>query len=86
MNLPEGFDHDQIYAALNMKSLHGQSKDALAKTQVGNWRYDVLEPGYKCNMMDLQAAIGLIELERYQDNLDRRKKSFDLYTNRFQNK
>ncbi|MBL7897216.1 MAG: DegT/DnrJ/EryC1/StrS aminotransferase family protein [Crocinitomicaceae bacterium] len=86
MNLPEGFDHDQIYAALNMKSLHGQSKDALAKTQVGNWRYDVLEPGYKCNMMDLQAAIGLIELERYQENLDRRKKIFDLYTNGFKNK
>ena len=49
-----------------MKILHGQSKDALAKTQKGNWRYDVEEPGFKCNMTDLQAAIGLVELERYQ--------------------
>lgn len=86
MNLPDAFDHDAIYATLNMKSLHGQSKDALAKTQVGNWRYDVLEPGYKCNMMDLQAAIGLVELERYEENLSRRKKIFELYTKGFENK
>jgi dTDP-4-amino-4,6-dideoxygalactose transaminase len=72
LNLPEPFDCDQIYKNLNMKSLHGQSKDALAKTQVGNWRYDVVEPGYKCNMMDIQAAIGLVELDRYQETLERR--------------
>jgi dTDP-4-amino-4,6-dideoxygalactose transaminase len=63
--------------------LHGQSKDALAKTQKGAWRYDVLEPGYKCNMTDLQAAIGLIELGRYQENLDRRKAIFAAYDNAF---
>ncbi len=65
--------------------LHGQNKDALAKTQKGNWRYDVEEPGFKCNMTDLQAAIGLIELDRYQENLDRRKTIFNLYNDAFCN-
>lgn len=78
-NLPEGFDHEAIYKVFNMKILHGQSKDALAKTQKGAWRYDVLEPGYKCNMTDIQAAIGLIELGRYKENLDRRKAIFTQY-------
>ena len=82
-NLPEGFDHEAIYKTFNMKILHGQSKDALAKTQKGAWRYDVLEPGYKCNMTDIQAAIGLIELGRYQENLDRRKAIFAAYDNAF---
>jgi dTDP-4-amino-4,6-dideoxygalactose transaminase len=82
-NLPEGFDHDAIYKTFNMKILHGQSKDALAKTQKGAWRYDVLEPGYKCNMTDIQAAIGLIELGRYQENLDRRKTIFTAYDKAF---
>lgn len=86
MNLPEPFDHDAIYANLNMKSLHGQSKDALAKTQVGAWRYDVMEPGYKCNMMDIQAALGMVELERYEENLQRRKLIFDFYTKAFKDK
>ena len=81
--LPEGFDHDAIYKTFNMKILHGQSKDALAKTQKGAWRYDVLEPGYKCNMTDIQAAIGLIELGRYQENLDRRKTIFTAYDKAF---
>jgi len=78
-HLPEAFDHDEIYKTFNIKILHGQSKDALAKTQKGAWRYDVLEPGFKCNMTDLQAAIGLVELERYQENLDRRKEIFEQY-------
>ncbi|MNK22609.1 UDP-4-amino-4-deoxy-L-arabinose--oxoglutarate aminotransferase [compost metagenome] len=73
VNLPDTFDHDAIYKELCIKILHGQSKDALAKAQKGNWRYDVEEPGFKCNMTDLQAAIGLVELERFQENLDRRK-------------
>jgi len=63
--------------------LHGQNKDALQKTQKGNWRYDVEEPGFKCNMTDLQAAIGLVELERYQENLERRKRIFELYDTAF---
>lgn len=82
-NLPERFDHDEIYKTFNIKILHGQSKDALAKTQKGAWRYDVLEPGFKCNMTDIQAAIGLIELGRYQENLDRRKVIFEKYDNAF---
>jgi dTDP-4-amino-4,6-dideoxygalactose transaminase len=82
-NLPDGFDHEEIYKEFCIKILHGQSKDALAKAQKGAWRYDVLEPGFKCNMTDLQAAIGLIELERYQENLDRRKTIFDAYDDGF---
>ncbi len=84
-NLPEGFDHDAIYKEFNTLILHGQNKDALAKTQKGNWRYDVEEPGFKCNMTDIQAAIGLVELERYQENLDRRKEIFRQYDAAFAN-
>jgi dTDP-4-amino-4,6-dideoxygalactose transaminase len=82
-NLPDGFDHEAIYKEFCTLILHGQNKDALAKTQKGNWRYDVEEPGFKCNMTDLQAAIGLIELERYQENLDRRKEIFRQYDEAF---
>jgi dTDP-4-amino-4,6-dideoxygalactose transaminase len=82
-NLPEEFDHDEIYKHFCTMILHGQNKDALAKTQKGNWRYDVEEPGFKCNMTDLQAAIGLVELERYQENLDRRKEIFHQYDKAF---
>lgn len=84
-NLPKGFDHEEIYREFCTLILHGQNKDALAKTQKGNWRYDVEEPGFKCNMTDLQAAIGLVELRRYQENLDRRKHIFQLYDNAFSN-
>ena len=84
-HLPADFDHDEIYKTFNIKILHGQSKDALAKTQKGAWRYDVLEPGFKCNMTDIQAAIGLIELGRYQENLDRRKQIFEQYDHAFKN-
>ena len=82
-NLPVGFNHDEIYKDFCTLILHGQNKDALAKTQKGNWRYDVEEPGFKCNMTDLQAAIGLVELERYQENLDRRKSIFEQYDKAF---
>ena len=85
-NLPDNFDHEEIYKTFCTTILHGQNKDALAKTQKGNWRYDVEEPGFKCNMTDIQAAIGLVELERYQENLDRRKKIFDQYSSAFKNK
>ena len=84
LNLPQPFDHDTIYRDLNAKSLHGQTKDALAKTQVGGWRYDIIEPGYKCNMTDIQASIGLVELARYDgDMLVRRKHIFDRYATAF---
>ncbi|MEY3742349.1 MAG: hypothetical protein RL371_1252 [Bacteroidota bacterium] len=85
-NLPNHFDHEEIYKTFNMKILHGQSKDALAKTQKGAWRYDVLEPGFKCNMTDIQAAIGLVELGRYQENLDRRREIFRQYELAFSKK
>ena len=84
-DLPEQFNHDEIYTEMCTKILHGQNKDALAKTQKGNWKYDVIEPGFKCNMTDIQAAIGLVELERYQENLDRRKVIFDAYDKGFEN-
>jgi dTDP-4-amino-4,6-dideoxygalactose transaminase len=85
LNLPESFHHNEIYKELNIKSLHGQSKDALAKTQIGNWRYDIIEAGYKLNMTDIQAAMGLVELDRYQDDmLKRRKEIFELYTQELQ--
>lgn len=81
-NLPSQFDADEIYKAINTKSLHGQSKDALAKTKKGAWEYDVVEVGYKCNMTDIHAAIGLVEIERYEEEtLERRKEIFDLYSN-----
>lgn len=84
LNLPVPFDTEALYKYLCTKSLHGQSKDALAKTQIGNWRYDVLEAGYKCNMTDVLAAIGLVEMERYEDDmLPRRRAIFHAYTEAF---
>lgn len=85
LNLPEPFNTEDIYKDLCIKILHGQSKDALAKSQLGNWRYDVVEPGFKCNMTDIQAAIGLIELSRYDsENLPRRREIFEKYNTAFQ--
>lgn len=82
--LPNSFDAQEIYKQLCTFSLHGQSKDALAKTQIGNWRYDVYECGYKCNMTDVAAAMGLVELARYDTMvLKRRKEIFDAYTQAF---
>jgi dTDP-4-amino-4,6-dideoxygalactose transaminase len=84
LNLPEPFDNTEIWTALNRSALHGQTKDALSKTKAGQWRYDIVEPGYKCNMTDLQAAIGLVELARYdEDTLVRRKEICDYYTAAF---
>lgn len=84
LNLPDNFDSEALYKRLCIFSLHGQSKDALAKTQKGNWRYDVLEAGYKCNMTDVAAAMGLIELPRYDaEVLRRRKEIFEAYTAAF---
>jgi dTDP-4-amino-4,6-dideoxygalactose transaminase len=81
LNLPEPFENEEIYKHLNIKSLHGQNKDALAKTQIGNWKYDIVEAGYKCNMTDIQAAMGLIEIQRYdEDMIVKRKHIFNLYT------
>lgn len=84
LNLPQPFDNEAIYKYLCIKSLHGQTKDALAKAKTGGWRYDVIEPGYKCNMTDIQAAIGLVELRRYkEDMLVRRREIFEIYAAAF---
>lgn len=81
LNLPAPFDNETIYKKLCITTLHGQDKDALAKTQKGNWKYDIVEAGYKCNMTDLTAAIGLVELDRYEDDtLVKRKHLVDLYS------
>ena len=68
----EGIDNDELYHQYQLLSLHGQSKDALAKTQVGAWEYDIIGPWYKCNMTDIMAAIGLKQLDRYPGLLARR--------------
>ena len=86
-NLPEPFDNQEIYNLLNIKSLHGQNKDALAKMQIGNWRYDIMEAGYKHNMTDIQASFGIVELARYDsDMLVCRMQIFDKYTEAFSKK
>lgn len=86
LNLPQPFDNSHTYNTLNIKSLHGQNKDALAKTQIGNWKYDIVEAGFKCNMTDLQAAIGLVELARYdEENITRRRQIFEMYAQVFGN-
>ena len=87
LNLPIPFDNGSVAKGLKRNSLHGQSKDALAKTKAGGWRYDIIEPGYKCNMTDLQAAIGLVELERYDnDMLVKRREVFEKYDALLKNK
>lgn len=79
-NLPQPFNAVELQQTFKTKSLHGQTKDAFSKAQIGAWRYDVVEAGFKCNMTDLQAAIGLVELRRYDETLKRRKEIFELYT------
>lgn len=69
----EGIDNEEIYKQYQLFSLHGQSKDALAKTQLGAWEYDIIGPWYKCNMTDIMAAIGLKQLDRYPDLIKRRE-------------
>jgi dTDP-4-amino-4,6-dideoxygalactose transaminase len=87
LNLPDPFNNREIYESLCIKSLHGQNKDALSKLTAGSWKYDILEAGYKMNMTDIQAAIGLIELERYDsDMLVRRKAICQSYASAFKNK
>ena len=75
----EGIDNDELYHQYQLLSLHGQSKDALAKTQVGAWEYDIIGPWYKCNMTDIMAAIGLRQLDRYSTMLSRRKEIVSRY-------
>lgn len=79
----DGIDDEWIYNQYMLASLHGQSKDALAKTKLGSWEYDILYPAYKCNMTDINAAIGLKQLERYDALLDRRREIIEKYDKAF---
>lgn len=76
-----GLDDEWLYKQFMLYSLHGQSKDALAKTQKGAWEYDIIYPAYKCNMTDIMAGFGLIQLNRYNDLLKRRQEIIELYDN-----
>lgn len=75
----EGIDNEQLYHEFQLLSLHGQSKDALAKTQLGAWEYDIVSPAYKCNMTDVMAAIGLVQMKRYPGLLARRRQLIETY-------
>ena len=75
----DGISNDDIYKKLQLLSLHGQSKDALAKTKLGAWEYDIVGTYYKCNMTDVAAAIGLKQLQRYPEMLARRRKIIEKY-------
>ncbi|MBQ8219585.1 MAG: DegT/DnrJ/EryC1/StrS family aminotransferase [Bacteroidaceae bacterium] len=75
----EGVDNEWIYKQFQLLSLHGQNKDALAKTQLGAWEYDIVSPAFKCNMTDIMAAIGLKQFERYPQMLARRRDIIERY-------
>ena len=85
-NLNSSFDEEEIKQHFKTSSLHGQSKDALTKNKAGGWKYDVVQAGFKCNMTDIHAAIGLVELNRYDETLKRRREVFNLYSKFFSKK
>ncbi|MGM0877164.1 MAG: DegT/DnrJ/EryC1/StrS family aminotransferase [Bacillota bacterium] len=76
-----GLDDEWLYKQFMLYSLHGQSKDALAKTEKGAWEYDIVYPAYKCNMTDIMAGIGLVQLNRYESVMQRRKEIIEMYDN-----
>lgn len=80
-----GIDDNVIYKQLQLLSLHGQNKDALAKTQLGGWEYDIIGPWYKCNMTDIMAGIGLAQFNRYPQMLARRRQIIERYNVALQN-
>lgn len=75
----EGLDSEDIYKHLMTLSLHGQTKDALAKTKLGAWEYDIISPAYKCNMTDIMASLGLSQMRRYDSMLRRREEIVNMY-------
>lgn len=75
----QGIDNNEIYKMFQLYSLHGQSKDALAKTKAGAWEYDIVGAWYKCNMTDIAAALGLKQLDRYESLLERRREIINKY-------
>lgn len=78
-----GIEDEELYHQVQLYSLHGQSKDALAKTQLGAWEYDIVGPWYKCNMTDILASIGLAQMKRYRGILARRKEIIGRYDSAF---
>lgn len=76
-----GIDNEELYKEFMLYSLHGQSKDALAKTQLGAWEYDIVYPAYKCNMTEVAAGMGLAQIRRYEAMLERRKEIIEKYDN-----
>ncbi len=78
-----GIDEEELYREFMLLSLHGQSKDALAKTKAGAWEYDIIAPYYKCNMTDIMAALGLVQLKRYPELLRRRREIIGRYDEAF---
>ena len=82
-NLPENFDNEEIYKNLMLLALHGQNKDALAKLKAGAWKYDIVMPGYKCNMTDIMASIGLVQLQRYDGEILKKKEELVSYYEKY---
>lgn len=78
------FDNEELYKEFQIYSLHGQTKDALSKMKAGSWEYDIVIPGYKCNMTDIMAAIGLVQLKRYPKLLERRYEIANMYDKAFE--
>ena len=81
----EGVDDEALYKHFQLLSLHGQNKDALAKTKLGAWEYDIIAPYYKCNMTDVMAGIGLAQLKRYEGMLERRREIIRRYNDALKN-
>lgn len=81
----EGIDNEWLYKQFQLLSLHGQNKDALAKTNLGAWEYDIVAPNYKCNMTDIMAAIGLAQFRRYPQMIDRRHQIIQRYNDALKN-
>lgn len=79
----KGIDDEEIYKHFMLLSLHGQNKDALAKTKLGAWEYDIVSPAYKCNMTDIMASLGLAQLKRYPEISERRKQIIKMYDSGF---
>ena len=80
----KNFDNEELYREYQIYSLHGQTKDALAKTKAGSWEYDIVIPGYKCNLTDIAASIGLVQLDRYPKLLEHREDIINQYNKGFE--
>lgn len=81
----EGINDEELYKQYQLLSLHGQTKDAFHKNQIGSWEYDIVSPAYKCNMTDIMASIGLVQLNRYEDMLEWRHEIISIYNEAFKN-